>query len=65
MGLTWDEFLKLATVITNLSDSIYYFDDEKIGIKEKNRKVDVAATDYLESFNDLKYKHFMETVRIS
>ena len=65
MGLTWDEFLKLATVITNLADSIYYFDKEEIEIKEKNRKVAAAAKDYLEFFNDLKYMQFMEEVRIS
>ena len=65
MGLTWEEFLKLATVITNLHDSIYYVDDEEIEIKEKNRRVATAGKDYLEFFNDLKYKHFMEEVRIS
>ena len=65
MGLTWDEFLKLATIITNLDDSIYYFDDEKIEIKEKNRRVAAAAKDYFEFFNDFKYMQFMEEVRIS
>ena len=65
MGLTWDEFLKLATVITNLDDSINYFASEKIGIKEKNRRVAAAAKDYLEFFNGLKYMHFIEELRIS
>ena len=65
MGLTWDEFLKLATIITNLDDSIYYFDDKKVGIKEKNRRVAAAANNYKEFFNDYKYMKFMEDVRIS
>ena len=65
MGLTWDEFLKLATIITNLDDSISYFGDEKIGIKEKNRRVAAAANEYQEFFSDLKYMKFMEELRIS
>ena len=65
MGLTWDEFLKLATVITNLDDSIYYFDKEEIDIKEKNRRVAAAAEEYQEFFNDFKYMQFMNEVRIS
>ena len=65
MGLTWDEFLKLATIITNLDDSIYYFDKEEIEIKEKNRRVATAAKNYLEFFNEMKYIHFMNEVRIS
>ena len=65
MGLTWDEFLELATVINNLALPIYYFNSEEIDIKEKNRRVSAAANDYLEFFNDLKYKQFMNEVRIS
>ena len=65
MGLTWDEFLKLASIITNLDDSIFYFDDKKIEIKEKNRRVAAAAINYNEFFNDLKYMQFMEDVRLS
>ena len=65
MGLTWDEFLKLASVISNLWNGIYYFDKEQKGIKEKNRRVAAAAKDYFEFFNDFKYKQFMEEVRIS
>ena len=65
MGLTCDEFLKLATVIQHLYHSLYYFDDKKIGIKEKNRRVAAAAKDYFEFFNDSKYMQFMEEVRIS
>ena len=65
MGLTWDEFLKIASVITNLwFHSINYF-DERIEIKEKNRRVAAAAEDYLEIFNDLKYLQFMNEVRTS
>ena len=65
MGLTWDEFLKLATVITNMTDSIYYFNSTKKEIKEKNRRVAAAAEDYLECFNDFKHIQFMNEVRIS
>ena len=65
MGLTWDEFLKLATIITNLDDSISHFDKEEIEIKEKNRRVATAAKNYLEFFNELKYIQFMNEVRIS
>ena len=65
MGLTWDEFLKLATIITNLANSIYYFDHEEIEMKEKNRRVAAAANDYQEFFSDLKYLEFMNEVRIS
>ena len=65
MGLTWDQFLKLATIISNLNVSIFYFDDKKIKIEEKNRRVAAAAKDYLELFDDLKYMEFMTNVRIS
>ena len=65
MVLTWEEFLKLATIITNLNNSIYNVDDEKIEIEEKNRRISAAAINYQEFFNDLKYIHFMNEVRIS
>ena len=65
MGLTWDEFLKLATIITNLDDSISYFNRTKKEIKENNQRVAAAAKDYLEFFEDLKYIQFMNEVRIS
>ena len=63
--LTWDEFLKLATIISNLWKPIAKFNNEKIEIKEKNRRVAAAAKDYFEFFNDFKYMQFMEEVRIS
>ena len=65
MGLTWEEYLQLAAIVTNLNDSISYFDDEKNEIKEKNRRVAAAAINYNEFFNDLKYMRFMEEVRRS
>ena len=65
MGLTWDDFLKLAAVITNLHDSIYYFDDTEIDIDEKHRRVAAAAQRYKDFFTDLKYSDFMKVVRIS
>ena len=64
MGLTWDEFLKLATVMSNLRKSIANFKNEEIEINEKNRKVAAAANNYEEFFHDLKYMQFMEKVRI-
>ena len=66
MGLTWDEFLNLATVITNLQKSIVFiFNNKRSGIEEKNRGVAAAAKDYLEFFNGLKYMFFIEELRIS
>ena len=65
MGLTWDEFLKLATIIDNLVEPIYDFDNENIETKEKNRKISEAAKEYLEFFNDSKYLQFMSQLRIS
>ena len=63
--LTWDEYLQLAAIVTNLNDSIHFFGDGKIKIKEKNRRVAAAAKEYHEFFNELKYMQFMENVRIS
>ena len=65
MRLTWEEYLQLAAVITNLDVSIRCFNNEEIDIKEKNRRVAAAAKDYLEFFEDLKYIQFMIEVRIS
>ena len=65
MGLTWDEYLNLVTVITNLWKPIADFKNKDLGIKEKNRRVAAAAINYKEFFNDLKYMQFMEDVRIS
>ena len=65
MVLTWEEFLKLATGISNLRYSIYDFVDNEIEIEEKNRRVAAAAINYKEFFNDLKYLQFMNEVRIS
>ena len=65
MALTWEEYLQLAAVVTNLDDSIRYYRDEKIEIKEKNRRVTAAAQKYQELFNNFKYMELMEEVRIS
>ena len=65
MRLTWEEYLQLAAVTTNLFLSIEYFDNEEIEITEKNQRVAAAAKDYLEFFEDLKYIQFMNEVRIS
>ena len=65
MGLTWDDFLKFAAVITSLENSIYYFDDKEIEIEEKYRRVAAAAQAYQEFFLDSKYSDFMKEVGIS
>ena len=65
MGLSWDEFLELASVISNLYEPIIDFHVEDIVIREKNRRVREAAKEYLEFFDDLKYMEFMNEVRIS
>ena len=59
MGLTWDEFLNLAAVITNLHDSIFYHVDAKI----EHRRVATAAQRYKDFFKHLKYSDFMKVVR--
>ena len=63
MGLTWDEFLKLATVISNLGNLLYYFDYTENEVKELNRIVAATAKGYLKFFNDFKYMQFMKEVR--
>ena len=65
MVLTWEEYLQLAAVVKNLDNLISYFDDEKIEIKEKNRRLAAAAKEHYELFNQLKYMQFMKEVRIS
>ena len=63
--LTWDEFLKLSTIVTNLDDSIYFFKSKNKEIKKKNQRIAAAAKEYLDFFNDSKYIYFMNEVRIS
>ena len=63
MGLTWEEYLQLAAVIKNLYVSICF--SQKEDMKEKNRRVAVAAIKYQEFFSDLKYMKFMEELRTS
>ena len=65
MKLTWEEYLQLAAVITNLTVSIRYFDNQEIEITEKNRRVAAAANKYEEFFRVSKYMKFMEEVRNS
>ena len=65
MRLTWDDFLKLTAVITNLGLSISYLDDPNIEIKEKHRRVAAAAQRYKDFFEGSKYSDFMKGVRIS
>ena len=65
MRLTWDDFLNLATVISNLMKPIANFNKEEIGINEGNRRVAAAAINYKEFFYDFKYMRFMEKVRTS
>lgn len=65
MRLTWEEYLQLAAVITNLKKSINDFDNEEIEITEKNRRVAAAAINYKEFFSVLKYMKFMDEFRNS
>ena len=65
MELTWEEFLQLATVVTTLRDSIWYFNlNPENDIIEEHRKVAAAAINYRELFNDLKYMKFMDELRL-
>ena len=66
LGLTWEEFLQLTAIITNLDYSIYYLSQNQgIEIKEKNLRVATAAKEYQEFFSDFKYMKFIEEVRKS
>ena len=78
MALTFDEFLKLASVTKKLFSSIYYFGDavdsddsdadsdfDEPEMDRKNQIVAASAIDYLELFKDSKYFKFLEEVRIS
>ena len=65
MRLTWEEYLQLAAVITNLDVSIRCFNNEEIEITEKNRRIAAAAKEYQEFFSVLKYMKFMEELRNS
>ena len=78
MALSFDEFLKLASVTRKLYRSIYYFgnavdsddsdadsDFDEPEMDRKNQIVAAAAIDYLELFKDAKYFKFLEEVRIS
>ena len=75
MELTWDEFLEIATVISNLREAIVknmginmHLDmriNMLIRVKDKNRRVAAAAKHYQEFFNDLKYMQFIEEIRRS
>ena len=64
MMLTWKEFLNLAIVVQNLHEPIENCFNQKIDIKELNRRVAKAAQDYLDLFKDAKYMEFTNTMRI-
>ena len=57
MKLTWEDFLKLASIVTNLDDSIRK--------KQNHQRVAEAANEYRNFFKDSKYVDFMKIVRIS
>ena len=65
MGLAWDDFLKLAAIVTNLDNSIGYFKISRVDMEEKNRRVLVAAQKYQEFFENCNCSEFMKQVRIS
>ena len=64
MKLTWEDFEKYASIVTNLKYSIDYFDAQKNDIKEQNRRVAFAANEYRNLLNDVKFVEFTELVRI-
>ena len=64
MTLTWKEFLNLAAVVQNLFEPIFNCFDNKIDIKELDRRVAKAAQDYLDLFKDANYMEFTNTMRI-
>ena len=63
--LTWEEFLKLASVVKNLYAAFCNFNVQEIDIKERNQCVAVAANEYRKLYEDSKYGEFMRIVRIS
>ena len=63
--LSWEEFLKLASVVKNLYESFCNFNVQEIDIKERNQCVAEAANDYRKLYEDFKYGEFMRIVRIS
>ena len=65
MKLTWEDFFKYTSILRNLYESIFYFTVQTIEIKEKNRKVAVAANEYRNLFKDFKFVEFSKLVRIS
>ena len=78
MALSFDEFLKLASVTRKLYRSIYYFgnavvsddsdadsDFDEPEMDRKNQIIAASAIAYLELFKDSKYLKFLEEVRIS
>ena len=65
MRLTWDDFLKLAAVITNLRNSILDFGFPLSKLVEKRRGILAAVQRYQDFFKDSKYSECMEKIRIS
>ena len=57
MGLTWDEFLKLTTVIYNLALPIDDFISEEIEIGETNRFKTKSSKTVCSSRTILKYEN--------
>ena len=65
MKLTWDDFLNLASIVTNLYESICDFNEQEITIQQKNRRVADTANEYRNFFKDSKYFEFIKIVGIS
>ena len=65
MKLTWEEFLKLVSIVRNLFDSISKYNKQKIDIKEKTRRIALAVNECRKLFKDSKFVEFTETFRIS
>ena len=64
MKLIWDDFLNLASIVTNLYESICDFYEEEFTIQQKHRRVADTANEYRNFFKDSKYFEFIKIVRI-
>ena len=64
MKLTWEDFQMYASIVTNLFESINYFNTQNNDIREENRRVAVAANEYLNILKDVKFVEFTELLRI-
>ena len=65
MALTWGEFLNLAAVVQNLSETIHHFGTEIKDTKDFNRRVFETAQNYFDFLRGARYLEFIKYKRIS